>query len=61
MSQVDNGKRKIGIRACRRMSIFAIDSMGVADGASVDDGLAGEGSRAMRASISEMDYRTARR
>ena len=43
------------------MCIFAIDSMGVAGGASVDDGLIGKGSRAMRSSISEMDYRTARR
>ena len=51
----------MAIRTYRRMSIFAIDSMGVADGASVDDGLVGEGSRAMRSSISEMDCRTARR
>ena len=51
----------MAIRTCRRMSSFAIDSMGVADGASVDDGLVGKGSRAMRSSISEMDYRTERR
>ena len=51
----------MAIRTCRCTTIFAIDSMGVADGASVDDGLVGEGSRAMRSDISEMDCRTARR
>ena len=32
----------MAIRTYRRMSIFAIDSIGVADGASVDDGLVGD-------------------
>ena len=50
----------MAIRACLRMSSFAIDSMGVSHSASVD-GPVGEGSRAMRSSISEMDCRTARR
>ena len=51
----------MAIRTYRRRSIFAMDSMGGAGGASVDNGLVGEGSRAMRSSISEMDCRTARR
>jgi len=37
------------------MISFAIDSMGAADEACVGDGLVGEGGRAMRSSISEMD------
>ena len=37
------------------MISFAIDSMGAADDACVGDDLVGEGGRAMRSSISEMD------
>ena len=61
MSQIDKWETKDGDTRMSVHVIFAIDSTGVADGASVDDGLAGEGSRAMRSSISEMDYRTPRR
>ena len=55
MSQDDNGKRKETIRTCRCIISFAIDSMGAADDACVGDGLVGEGGRAVRSSISEMD------
>src|SRR5882757_7908914 len=50
-----NGKRKKAIRTCRCIISFAIDSMGAADDAGVGDVPVGEGGRAMRSSISEMD------
>ena len=55
MSQADNRKRRKTIRTCRCVISFAIDSMGAADDACVGDDLVGEGGRAMRSSISEMD------
>ena len=56
-----DGKRKKAIRACRCMVSFEIDGVGATDGGCVGGGLVGEGSRAMRLSINEMDGRGAHR
>ena len=49
------GKQERVIRTCRCIISFAIDSMGAADDAGVGDGLVGEGGKAMRSSVNEMD------
>ena len=41
------------------MTSFAIDGVGAADGACVGGGLVGEGGKAMRSSVSEMEGRGA--